>query len=214
MNDIELKNIWQTYDRKLNHLLEVNFQQLKTIKGDKAESKIRSFIHGHMVGVVLGIIWILFLGFLVFHMLDNIYFTLSVSLIILFNIFAVAAYIRHVNILQQINIGESIMETQRKLALVITSDKQVARILILQTPFYCTFYYSDQLVHQAGPLFWTIQLIVVTLLTTLAVYGYIKLSPASKPTASGKFINTLFGTPKLQKASAFLNEIEEFKKEI
>jgi hypothetical protein len=213
MNDLELKAIWLAYDQKLERLLEINFQQLKSIQHQKADSHIRSFIRQHMLGVVLGIAWILFLAFLEYHMLHNIYFAVSVGLIIMFNIFAVAAYLRHVTILQKINVGESITETQRKLALVITSDTQAGRILLLQTPLYCTFYYTDHMVQQAGPLFWSIQALAVTLLSALAIYGYRQLSPENRDTRPGRLLSKIFVSRKLQKAQAFLTEIDEFKKE-
>ncbi len=213
MNEMDLKSAWQSYDKKLDRLLEVNFQQLKEIQSIKAESKINSFKKGHVIVMLLGVAWIWFLSFLVYHTWTNLYFTISVGLIILFNVFAVALYLRHIVILSSINIAQSITETQRKLARVYTSYVQVGRILLLQTPLYCTWWYTNDLVQHGGPVFWTIQILVVTLLTGLAIYMFLKLSLKSKDSNWVKRTDKLFGTEKLQKAIEFLNEIEEFKKE-
>lgn len=213
MNEFELKNVWQSYDKKLDRLLEVNFQQLKEIQSIKAESKINSFKKGHIIVALLGVAWIWFLSFLVYHAWTNLYFAISVGLIILFNVFAVALYLRHILILSSINIAESITKTQNKLARVYTSCVQVGRILLLQTPFYCTWWYTNDLVQHGGPVFWTIQIVVVTLLTGLAIYLFRKLSINSKDGNWVKRTDKFFGAEKLQKAIAFLNEIEEFKKE-
>lgn len=213
MNELDLKNAWQSYDRKLDRLLEVNFQQLKDIQSIKAESKINSFKKSHIFVMLLGVAWIWLLGFLVYHTKDNPYFTISVGLIILFNVFAVALYLRHIIILSSINIAESITDTQRKLVQVYTSYVQVGRVLILQTPLYCTWWYTAELVHHGGPVFWTIQAITVTSLTGFAVYLFRKLSLNNKSDNWVRRTDKFFGAEKLQNAIAFLDEIDEFKKE-
>ena len=213
MNESDLKNAWKLYDKKLDRLLEVNFQQLKAVQTQKAESKIESFKKNHTIVMVLGIVWVLFLGFLLYSIRNNIYFTVSVGLIMLFNVFAVALYLRHIIILNQINIAESITETQRKLAQVHTSYSQVGRVLLLQTPLYCTFYYSEALVQHGGTLFWSIQAVIVPSLTALSIYLFRKLSHKNQSDNWVKRTDKFFGAEKLRNAIAFLNEIEEFKKE-
>jgi len=213
MNELDLKNAWQSYDRKLDRLLEVNFQQLKDIQSIKAESKINSFKRSHVIVMLLGVAWVWFLGFLVYHTNGNPYFSLSIGLIILFNVFAVLLYLRHIIILSSINIAESITETQRRLVKVYTSYVQVGRVLLLQTPLYCTWWYTDELVQHGGPLFWTIQAVIVSVFTGLAIYLFRKLSLKNKSGNWVKRTDKFFGAEKLQNAIAFLDEIEEFKKE-
>lgn len=213
MNELDLKNAWQSYDRKLDHLLEVNFLQLKDIQSIKAESKINSFKKSHIFVMLLGVAWVWFLSFLVYNTKDNPYFTVSVGLIILFNVFAVVLYLRHIIILSSIDIAGSIIETQRKLGLVYTSYVEVGRVLLLQTPLYCTWWYTEELVQHGGFIFWTIQAVIVISLTGLAIYLFRKLSLKSKSGNWVKRTDKFFGAEKLQKAIAFLNEIEEFKKE-
>lgn len=213
MNESELKNIWQSYDKKIEKILEINKQQLYALQTEKAESKIRSFVKGHTAVMVLGIVWVIFLSFLVYHSLDEFYFPLSVSLLVVFNVFAVIAYIRHIAILTSVSIEESITETQRKIALVRTSDNLVGRILLLQTPLYCTWWYTEELVQNGGVFFWTVNAIIVALLTAAAIFLFIKLSPKNQSAKWLRWTNKYFGSEKLAKASEFLKEIEEFKKE-
>ncbi len=213
MNELDLKNAWQSYDRKLDRLLEVNFQQLKDIQSIKAESKINSFKKGHIFVMLLGVAWVWFLSFLVYHTKDNPYFTISVGLIILFNVFAVVLYLRHIIILSSINIADSIIETQRKLAKVYTSYVQVGRVLLLQTPLYCTWWYTEELVQHGGFIFWAIQVVIVTLFTAIAIYLFRKLSLKNKSGHWVKRTDKFFGAEKLQNAIDFLNEIQKFKKE-
>jgi hypothetical protein len=163
--------------------------------------------------MVLGIVWITFLAFLVYHSLDKVYFSISVGLLIVFNIFAVIAYIRHIAILTSVSIAESITETQRKIALVRTSDNLVSRILLLQTPLYCTWWYTEDLVQNGGVFFWTVNATIVALFTAAAIFLFIKLSPSNQSSRWIRWANNFFGSEKLIKASEFLQEIEEYKKE-
>jgi hypothetical protein len=213
MNESELKNIWQAYDKKIEKILEINKQQLYALRAEKAESKIRSFVKGHTAVMVLGIVWVVFLSFLVYHSLDKLYFSVSVGLLVVFNVFAVIAYIRHIVILTSVSIEESITEAQRKIALVRTSDNLVGRILLLQTPLYCTWWYTEDLVQNGGVFFWTAQFVIVGLFTAAAIFLFIKLSPGNQSSKWIKWTDRYFGSEKLAKASEFLHEIEEFKKE-
>lgn len=213
MNELDVKNIWQSYDKKLDYLLEVNFKQLQDIQTMKAKSKITAFKRNHAIVMLIGVAWVWFLGFLLYHTLGNIYFTFSVGLIAIFNVFAVLLYLRHIIILSQINFSESITETQQKLTLVYTSYVQVGRVLLLQTPLYCTWWYTDELVLNGGPVFWAIQIVIVSLLTGFSIYLFWKLSLKNPSGNWAKRTDKYFGTEKLQQAIAFLNEIKEFKKE-
>lgn len=212
MESNEIKSLWQAYDKKLEKSLVLNKKIIREIQGQKAEAKISSFLRGHFIVMLLGVLWILFLAFLVYHTLHNIYFSTSLGIIILFNIYAVLLYIKHISILNSINITENITETQRKLSLVHTSYRNSGRALLLQSPFYCTFWYSSDLVANAGPLFWTINLSIVVVFTIGSIYLYRKLDPKNGSLRWTKFTDRFFGSEKLQMAASFLNEIDEFEK--
>jgi len=213
MESNEIKSLWQAYDKKLEKSLVLNKKIIREIQSQKAEAKISSFLRGHVIVMILGVLWILFLAFLVYHTLHNFYFSASLGIIILFNIYAVLLYIKHINILNSINIADSITETQRKISLVHTSYRDTGRTLLLQSPFYCTFWYSSELVAHAGPLFWTINLSIVAFFTIGSIYLYRKLDPKNTKGNWTKFTDRFFGSEKLQMAASFLNEIDEFEKD-
>lgn len=213
MENNDIKSIWQAYDKKLEKSLVLNKKIIKEIQSQKATAKINSFLRGHAFVMAFGVLWVLLLAFLLFHSLNKIYFAISVGGILLFNVYAVALYAYHITIILSINIADSIIETQRKIAQVNTSFNDAGRILLLQSPFYCTFWYTQELVDHAGPLFWCIQLAIVTFFTFGSFYLYRKLDPKKGSNKLSKLSNKLFGSHKLQMAASFLNEIEDFEKE-
>jgi hypothetical protein len=214
MEDQELKNIWKAYDQKLEKLITVNLKYIEAMQAQKARSKINSILISHIIGIVLGTAWVFCLGFLAYHNLDNLYFSISLGMIMIFTGIAVIAYIEHVMIIHQINISENITETQQKLAMVQTSLNKTGRLLILQLPFYCTFFLSENIVAHGDITFWIIQITVTISFTFLTVWLYRNLTPENMHKKWVRVIVDSFGMKSLRKAMEFLNEIEEFKKDV
>ncbi|MEO8885407.1 MAG: hypothetical protein ABI367_05040 [Mucilaginibacter sp.] len=212
MEEATIKQLWHDYDQKLEKSLQINYKVLREMQTQKADVHISSFRRSQVFGVVVGILWILILVFLVVNTLHNIYFVISVGLIALFNIFAVAAYIRHLVILDQVNIADSVTTAQKKLAIIQTSLNNVGRILILQAPLYCTFWYNQDLVDHGGTMFWLINLSVVAFFVVSSIYLFKTLTYKNIHRKwVRKFIEG-FGGKELRTAMEFLNDIEEYQK--
>lgn len=212
MEESTIKQLWYDYDLKLEKSLQLNYKIIREMQTQKAETHISSFRRNQVFGVVGGIIWILILVFLVLNTLHNIYFVISVGLIALFNIFAVGTYIRHLAMLDQVNITDSITVAQQKLAAIQTSLNNVGRILVLQAPLYCTFWYNQQLVDHGGTMFWLINLTIVAFFVAASVYLFKTLTYKNIHRKWVKGFIESFGGKKLIKAMEFLNDIEEYQK--
>ena len=91
MEDITLKNIWKAQDEKLDRAMKLNLFVLDSMQKQKAASKLNGLARLKLVAVILGILWSLFLGILVYgNQLQNIYFTVSVGMILLITSAAIA----------------------------------------------------------------------------------------------------------------------------
>ncbi len=213
MNEQDIKQLWQAYDAKLERSLQLNEKIIKEIQTQKAEKNISSFRRSQITGVVIGLLWVLLLVFLTIAGAQNIYFAGSMGIIALFNILAVATYIRHLALLDQVNITDNITGAQQKLATIQVSLNNVSRIMILQAPLWCTFWYNQQLVDHAGLTFWLINLAVVGCFIVLSVYLYQKLSYKNIHIKWVKAFVESFGGKKLSSAMEFLHDIEEYKAE-
>ena len=213
MEELDIKQLWHAYDLKLEKSLQLNYRIMSEMQTQKAESNISSFRRNQVAGVVIGILWVLFLVFWTIIGHSNIYFAGSMGIIALFNIFAVATYIRHLALLDQVNVADNITGAQQKLATIQASLSNSGRIMILQAPFWCTFWYNQQLVDHADAMFWIINLTVVAFFITLSVYLYNKLTYKNIHIKWVKAFMEGFGGKKLIKAMEFMNEIENYKKE-
>ena len=222
MGDVELKNLWNSYDQQLEQakLLNLqswvlNIQTKESIQLMKAKSKLNKLARFKSRVAALGVFWIGFLLFLIVHSFtyQKIFFVVSASMIVLFNIVAVIVYIKHILIIHEIDNAESVVEAQEKTAKLQTSTLQIGRILFLQTPFYSTWFYTPAWIAQADWRFWMITIPITFFLVFISAWLYRNIHYKN---ADKKWFRILFNSPEwtsLLKAMLLMKEIEEFKKE-
>ncbi|MDO3642904.1 hypothetical protein [Mucilaginibacter sp. L3T2-6] len=213
MEEADIKQLWHAYDLKLEQSLQLNQKIICELQAQKAENNIGAFRRQQIAGLVLGILWITVLLFFAFYARANLYFAGSIGLIAVFNIFAVASYIRHLSLLNGVNITGNVTDAQQRLAAIQTSLSNTSRIMILQTPLWCIFWYNQDLVRHAGIQFWVINLSVVTVFVISSIYLYKKLSYKNIHIKWVKAFNENLGGKRLAKAMEFLKEIDEYKRE-
>src|ERR1700748_67057 len=177
MEDLELKSIWSAYDKKLEKSLRLNLKILEDMQVGKAKSKLNALASIKVIGVVIGIIWVLSLGVLLYgNHFKNVYFSGSVLMILFFSVVAIAAYIKHIILINQVDYTESITGTQGRLAQLQVSTINSTRFVWLQLPFYTTFFWNqDWMMKDTG--FWLIAFPITLLFTALAIWLYKNITP-------------------------------------
>jgi hypothetical protein len=212
MEDITLKNLWKAQDEKLDRTMKQNLFIIESMQKQKAVSKINGLARLKLVAVILGILWSLFLGILVYgNKLQNIYFTVSVGAIMLITIAAIAIYIKHIVLIKELDYSQSITHTQKKLAKLQASTFS-SRFILLQTPFYTTWFWSTEMIESSGIKFWLIAVPITLAFTLLTIWLFKNLTPLNMHKSWVKYLvkNDPEHSPVIQ-AQKFLNEIEEFK---
>ncbi len=223
MEDFELKNIWQAYDRRIEEARVLNLQSwalnlrcFETLQTEKARYRLNTLAAYKGWVAVLGVLWVLFLAMLVWgNWFSNPYFTISVGIIMLFNVFAVAVYIRHIIIIRQINYSESITSTQEKLAVLKLSTINSTRILMLQIPFYTTWFWHSSWINYSSSSFWLITFPITLLFIILAIFLYHNISLKNMHKKWLKLL--MMAGPEyksLLEAQSFIAEIDQFKKDL
>ena len=218
MVDIELKKMWDASNKQLEQARILNLQSralstktFESLQKHKAQSKLNGLSTFKNWMIALGIIWVLFLVLLVAgDRFKHLYFSTSIAVIAAFNIYAVAAYIKQVILINQINYESSLVDTQKKLTELQISTINIVRILFLQAPFYTTFYWNTQWM-LTDIKFWliTFPISLLLFLASLWLYRNISFKNAGK-----KWFRLLMGGREwasIIEAKRYLEEIEEFK---
>lgn len=222
MKDSELKDLLSSYNHQLEEAKVLNLQSwvlnykcYESIQSHKAKSKLKSLITFKMIAMLLGIVWILFLGYLLYYSLEmtKIFFVISCGAIMLFTAIAIIVYVYHIVLIRKINNSENVLKTQETIARLRLSTINIVRILFLQTPFYSTFFWSLQWIKNDPLSFWLIAFPITLFFILISIWLYRNISYKN---VNKKWFKMLFNSPEwtsLTKASAFLNEIENFKKD-
>lgn len=223
MESIELDNLLQQYQQALNKAQLLNMQSwqlnlkcFENQQGQKARSSLKPVIGIKIFALLLGVIWVGFLGILVFAVgWKNPYFSISLSMVILFTVLAMAAYTWHLSILLSIKYEDNVLDTQAKIAKLKLSTIQMLRIIILQLPFHCTWFWSPGWVNSYDIKFWLISFPIFIAFTAMTIWLFIQIKPenANKPWLK-KFLSLGIEYKNLEMADAMLAEINEFKKDL
>lgn len=221
MQETNIQNVWKAYDKMIEESTAMNLQSrvlnlklLESLQTQKAKSKLKTLILPKLVGVLLGAGWLLFLGFLFYYTYSQIIIAISLGMIIIFSIIAIIIYIQNISVIARINFGDTIIETQSKIAFLQTSIVNGIRVLWLQLPFYTTCYITNDLAITAGIKFWIIQVTVTFLSIWLAVYLFknISLTKDNKKWVKG-FLRG-YGLNRVSQVLEFTKELEAFKQDM
>ena len=126
---------------------------------------------------------------------------------------AIIVYIYHIVLINKINNSESLLKTQETIAHLKLSTINITRILFLQAPFYCTFWWSISFVVNAPLSFWLISFPVALAFTFASLWLWRNISIKN---ANKRWFKILFNSPEwnsLVKANNFLEEIHNYRKE-
>lgn len=222
MEELDMKIIWQLLENKiakaeiLNHQSWVlNFQCFESIQKQKTKSTLNALVRFKLFAIVLGLLWILFLGILLWgDRFTNPYFSISTGIILLITVYVVAIYLRHIILINQISYEGNILGTQSKLAKLKASTLYSTRISWLQMPFYTTWFWSTNWIMQSGANFWLIAFPITLLFTLLAGYLFFNLNERNM---HKNWVKTLLMSgPEYRdilQSINFMKEIEDYKKD-
>jgi len=219
MENIELINIWKEQNVIIEKTLAINKRLLKESIDRKAESALKALAQLTTAGIIAFVFYLLLLGYALFYAISNYssannYFIVSVSAIALINLKGFADYIKHLVWTKNINYNGSVMEIQKQLSRLQLSIINHCKIMILQFPFFTTFYLSDRWFPQEVGLPYIIFQIIITGSFIYLTYWLYKVH---KPENLNKkwFRNLMAGSggKSVEKALEFYREMEEFEKE-
>jgi hypothetical protein len=215
MEDITLLNLWKAQEKKLDRTMRINLFLLESMQKQKAQSKLKGLARLKTGTVILGIAYILLLGLLIYgNQFKNIYFSISLVAILLFNVLAVGIYIQHISLIRHIDYSQSITNAQEKLSRLQASTFNT-RFLFLQTPFYATWFWSTPMIEGSLIKFWLISAPIALFFTLLAIWLYRNLKPENM---HKKWVRTFIQSnpehKSVMEAQKFLNEIEVFKTQV
>ncbi len=182
MNDTDLKYLWQT----VNNQIAIGQTSDKTIMDNLIKRDISHVLSSmkpiKIFTLIAGMLWVFGLGFVLIVLTINayeqvsLYFLYSAYFQVMLTAMAVILYIIQLNTLNRIDFDKPVIILQKKIINLKISTLKVTRILMLQLPFWTTFYWSESMFKNGTLAFFIIQGTVTLSFTYLAIWLYFNLT--------------------------------------
>lgn len=213
MEDIDILNLWKSYDKKLEESLAFNRKNAEDITRIKVRSLVLSMRPIILCTIFVGLLWVGFIDMVIISSFSvaSPFFLISATLQVLLTKAAIGLYLYQLVLIHQVDITEPILATQEKLVRLRSSALHVARILFLQLPLWTTFYWNVSMLENGNIFLYMLQVVVTGSFTFLAVWLFVNINYENR---NKKWFRALFQgkewSPVLQSLD-LLSQIEEYK---
>lgn len=122
-----------------------------------------------LLGILVGLAWVVTVDVLLYRVWAGAspFFLVSASVQVLLTKLMIGLYLYQLVLVQRVDVGNSVVAVQQRLARLRTSSLWVVRLGFLQLPAWTTFFWTERLLREASPL-QLAGLLVPALLFTLA----------------------------------------------
>jgi hypothetical protein len=214
MSKDEFQQLWKAYEEKLQRSIKINAQLLEALRSRTVRTAFNWQIVFKIMMIVLGIAWNVVIANLLWEFHSEPAFVIAAVMVLAFTGFSIGGYMLQVILLLQINMSNSILNTQKQLAHLEALIIQTLRVPFLQTPAYTFFFISRHLVATATPGFWIIQgsITGASIFLSVWVYRHITVLNASRK-GWVRLLADNEGGKTITRAREFMREIESYKQE-
>ena len=217
MNELEIKQLWQATNEKLEESFVINRKNTEDITRISVYNFLGSMKPIKIFTLLVGILWV---GIGVFALSGiylnafteaNKFFLFSATVQVLLTAIALLIYVYQLTRIYQVDISDPILQTQKKLAQLKISTLWATRILFLQLPVWTTFWWNETMLTDWNFLQWAITVTVTGLFTFLALWLFFNIKYENR---NKNWFQLIFNgkewTP-LMKSMELLEQVNEYK---
>jgi hypothetical protein len=215
MENIDVINQWKSFDKKLDDISTINRNAALDITNLKIASIVSAMAPMKILGIIKGVIWafLLFALVIFFKEKANLYFLVSLGIIAVINLIAVSLYVRHIILINQIDLSGPVIKTQENLSEMKSVNLLNIRILFLQLPFWTIFYWKNNFLESSDSFLWWLQIAFTLSFTFTALWFFFQINIKNKDKKWFKFMFNDKEWNGVIKAMELNTEIKEFIQE-
>ena len=181
MNDTDLKYLWQAG----NNQIAISQKSDKTSLDKLTKRNVSHFLSSmkpiKIFTLLAGLLWVLGMGYVLLKLTINaydqvsLYFLYSAYFQVMLTAMAVILYIIQLSTLYSIDFNKPVVILQKTLINLKASTLNVTKILILQLPFWTTFYWNESMFKNGTLPLFILQGAVTISFTCLAIWLFFNL---------------------------------------
>lgn len=212
MEDLELIALWKSYDQKLEENLRLNRRNAEAITIMKIKSLVRSMAPYKIFVLITGILWIIFLGGVLYHTYSfaSAFFLGSISIHVVMLAIVLGIYFKQLVFIFQTDITEPLFDTQRRLAWLKSSTLLISRLMFVHIPVWMTFCISEQMMRT--PFWLTVHMGLTFIFIVAAIWLFLNIKYENRDKKWFKLIFNGKEWEPVMKSAELLREIEDYKK--
>jgi hypothetical protein len=216
----ELKKVWNDQAHKLDRLLSLNLQTLKTTQLDKTRSALDQFRKYLLFELLVGSLLLIASGSYIADHFSRATLWVPASIFAASALVAVIGCVRKLVLLGQIDYTEPVTTIQEKIELVKLSFFRTIRLMILMLPLYMVYivvglnlmFGWDILAYGDRAYLWS-NLIFSVILIVPSIWMFRKLNTRSTDNALVRRLVHGSGGHQMMAALEFLKTLHEFEDE-
>lgn len=218
MNELELKQLWQTTNDKLEANFVLSKENADNITRLKVHNILGSMKPLKFFTILIGMLWVT-IGSIVLSAnweslwTANKFFLLSAALQILLTASALFIYLFQLVKIYRVDTGNPILKTQRELAQLKISTLWSARILFLQLPLWTTFWWHESMFTNWNIGQWLVTLTITGSFTFLSLWLFFNIKYENRDKKWFKLIFKGKEWTPLMKSMELLDQINRFSAE-
>lgn len=213
MNDKELMNIWKSYDQKIDEVLTLNQEIAYEITKKKLNRTINSLRLPKSFLLMLGIPYTFIMCFITWitYLSEAYIMMFGFGTISLIMVVTIMVYCYHFYLISKINRSEKINEVQKNIAKLKLSSYNIARLTVMQLPFWSVCWISIEALKNSPFLYGGINLIVFLVLSYISYWLYQNLSIDNNHSKISKIIFSGNEWEPILKSSDILKQLKAYE---
>ncbi|WP_028668815.1 hypothetical protein [Runella zeae] len=214
MEELALKELWQSYNNRLEESLLINKKNTESITKMQAASLLNSIKPIKIFAMLAGIGWVFVIDTILWQLFEvaSLFFLISAGIQVILTKLALFIYLYQLIVIHQIDISDPVVATQEKLTSLRSSSLWVARILFLQLPVWSTFYLRKEMFSVNNQSYLIVNLAITLLFVLVSLWLFFNINYKNK---DKKWFRMIFGGKEwdnVLKSITLYNDIQDFKK--
>lgn len=214
MENIELQNIWKSYDRKLESMLAINKEIAVNLSRQKLNRQIGRLYRPKWTAIIIGVPYtLLLIAATTIASIAMAYFVaIGFGIISLIMTSVLLHYFYQLYLISQIRNDEEVLSTQHQLSKLRISSFKSLNVAVFQLPFWSVCWVSINALNESPFIYGGINLLIFLILSYLAHWLYKKLSYKNKESKVRDFFLSGSEWEPILKSAEILEQIKEYEK--
>ena len=213
MENIELKNIWKSYDQKISSMLEINKDIAINLSKQKLDKQISRLYRPKWTAVLIGIPYtILLIIITIIASIANAYLVaIGFGAISLIMAILLGNYFYQLYLISEIRNSDEVLSTQQQLSKLRISSFNSLNFAVFQLPFWSICWISIEALKESPLVYGGINLLLFLILGCISYWLFQKLSYNQKESKVRDFFLSGNEWEPILKSTEILEQIKEYE---